>query len=369
MPNWDLKFKPEYDYARGWLANDAAYAEHWRPLVRKLYKLMDETGFDPARAPALKELREMAHQGEKTVLGHKKVGEDQGLLNALGLWHDKSAGKVNADNKMRVAALKMLRHVYLLNKSGNRQVWLHSLPTEFKNWASDEFNAKAGTDDQVKKLLRALDEPFGAEQKKHLAGAAQHAMRWCQKTLMVLGSAGKAGKGNEKSRALVKRWFADPATSEGDLDGYIGKLHTGFKAVVACINGGRIVLTDWAPLRAATSAADQGWLGSEAFTFSSHGEGMDTVYIENAFFTKNPGNVLEGMPQYTRILVHELTHLVAGTTDVNNGGARYAWLGIGPHAGYPGSDCIRNADNWAFFAADCGGALTDGQRKKALKIV
>jgi hypothetical protein len=95
---------------------------------------------------------------------------------------------------------------------------------------------------------------------------------------------------------------------------------------------------------------------------------MDVVYIESSFF-KNGGNVLAGQKNWTRIMVHELSHLVCGTTDVDNGNARYAWYGIGPHAGYPGSDCIRNAENWAFFAADCAGQLSDGERSQALTIV
>jgi hypothetical protein len=65
--------------------------------------------------------------------------------------------------------------------------------------------------------------------------------------------------------------------------------------------------------------------------------------------------------------VHELSHLVCGTHDVNDGQSRYAWSGIGPHAGYPSAETIRNADNWAFFAADCAGALTAGQRETALR--
>ena len=41
----------------------------------------------------------------------------------------------------------------------------------------------------------------------------------------------------------------------------------------------------------------------------------------------------------------------------------------GPHAGFPGSAAIRNADSWAFFCADCAGVLTDGERNMALKII
>ena len=93
---------------------------------------------------------------------------------------------------------------------------------------------------------------------------------------------------------------------------------------------------------------------------------MDVVYVESAFFDDLAGNVLRGQANWTRILVHELSHLVCGTHDVNDGHVRYAWSGIGPHAGYPGTATIRNADNWAFFAADCAGALTVGQRETAL---
>ena len=46
-----------------------------------------------------------------------------------------------------------------------------------------------------------------------------------------------------------------------------------------------------------------------------------------------------------------------------------AHYGISPHAGFPGSAAIRNADSWAFFAADCAGILTDSERNQALKIV
>ena len=128
------------------------------------------------------------------------------------------------------------------------------------------------------------------------------------------------------------------------------------------------MLTDYLPLRGATSAEDLGWRASNAFTFSAHGEGLDVVYIEEGFFTPYATNVFQGQKHYNRILVHELTHLVVGTTDVNVGGKRYAHSGVGPHVGYPGSDCIRNADNWACFAADCAGAMTDSERAVALKI-
>lgn len=171
------------------------------------------------------------------------------------------------------------------------------------------------------------------------------------------------------AREQVKRWFAEAGLAEATLDTYIATLTDGFKKIIAMLNKGNFVVTDWVPFRGTTDADEAGFLASEAFTFSSNGEGMDVVYIESNFFVDHPGSVLPGQANWTRIVVHELTHLVCGTDDVINGQKRYAWYGVGPHAGYPGSDCVRNADNWAFFAADCGGALGDGQRTMALKII
>jgi hypothetical protein len=153
------------------------------------------------------------------------------------------------------------------------------------------------------------------------------------------------------------------------VDTFIAKLSSGFKKVQATLNKGQLVLTDYVPLRSATVQADIDFRNSEAFTFASRGEGMDVVYIESSFFTDDAGGVVHGQKNWTRVLVHELTHLAAGTEDVVNGRARYAWYGIAPHAGYPGDQCVRNADNWAFFAADCAGALTDSERSAALKVV
>ncbi len=368
MPDWNLKFKPEYDYARGWL-DDSKYAESWRPLIRELKLLMSDTGFDPGRADALTKLRIKGKADPDNGVG-KVVSHDKSILAALGCWQANSAGKVSSENKMRAAVVKMLCHVYLLNKTGNRQIWLHSLPKDFKQWASDALNA-CGTDDDVKALLRASTERFNTTQKQHFAAAAQHALAWCQKTTIVLTNAAKTGGATTErtsARTMVKRWFADPAVTETDLDGFIATLTDGFKNITAAINAGKIILTDYLPLRGATSAEDLGWVASNAFTFSSRGEGLDVVYIEEGFFTPYATNVFQGQKHYNRILLHELTHLVAGTTDVNNGGKRYAHSGIGPHSGYPGSDCIKNADNWACFAADCGGAMTDAERLKALKI-
>lgn len=373
MADWSKKFKVEYDYMRAFLNNELAFAEEWRPLIRELRKLMNIQGFDTGSAAALTQLRKKVVQGEKSLLWHKTVSEDQGILSAVGGWTDDGSGVVDDNRKMCAAALKMLRHVYLLNRWGSRKVWLFSLPEEFLDWPSDDMSARATTQMDVRRLLRSSNEIFNSDQKKYLASAAQYAMAWCQKADIILANANQAINGKTKDVGgldIVKRWFADPATTTADMATYIGTLTRGVKAIIAMLGRGQFVLTDWVPLRAATEINDIDMLNSEAFTFRSRHEGMDVVYIERSFFGDFAGSVLRGQNNWTRILVHELSHLVCGTTDiaVNAAEKRYAHYGIGLHAGFNGSEAIRNADSWAFFCADCARVLSESERKHALRI-
>lgn len=187
--------------------------------------------------------------------------------------------------------------------------------------------------------------------------------------MILAQAASKSDKDKGAALTIVKRWFSDPSTSDADLDKFIAVLSKGFKDITATLNRGSIILTDWVPLRRASTPEEIRFLNSEAFTFPCNIEGLDVVYIEKSFFIDHPGNVLSGAKNWARILVHELTHLVCGTEDVAKGQARYAWYGIGPHAGFMGSDAVKNADSWAFFCADCAGVLTESERSRALKII
>ena len=370
MPaSFDADFKSQYDAARATLAQQNEFERGFRPLLLRLQKLLGVSGFDAGQESALEELRAALVKGPSQT----QLTEDKGILQAVSAWTDGDTGTVAAAAKERAGALKFLRHMYLLNKAGSRKVWIHSLPTAFHHWAAKHLLDNAGTVAAVKQLLREDAEHFSEQQKRYLANSTLQAMAWSQKAgaLLATAAGGSAGPNpaRDAGRAMVKRWFAEPGLPEATLDVFIGKLATGFKAVIAQLGKGNFVCTDWVPFRNSSDADEIDYRNAEAFTFASFGEGMDVVYIESNFFVDNPGNVLPGQTNWTRIVLHELTHLVCGTTDVPAGSdSRYAWYGIGPHAGYPGSDCITNADNWAFFAADCAGALTDGQRASALRI-
>lgn len=269
--------------------------------------------------------------------------------------------------KARAAALKFLRHTYLLNRSGNDKVWVHSLPLVFTDWPSHALDA-AATSDAAKALLKSSDERFSAADKKNLASSVQHGMAWCQKAGIALTKAAAGGSPpsaeTTAARSLVKRWFVGrDSVTEGDLNGIITRLAQGFKDLVAAVGRGHFVLTDFVPLRNATSADERKFFGSEAFTLRSRYEGMDVVYVEVYFFKHDAGGVIHDQANWTRIVVHELSHLICGTVDHDD---RYAHSGIGVHAGFPATQAANNADSWAFFAADCAGVLSSGHRAQAL---
>jgi len=368
MPDWSKTFKSEYDRTRVLLAGDAGFSREWKPLAIRLRKLMSDTGFDAGEAAALDELRRCITQGASQT----RTPEDEGVLRAVNGWTDAPTGTVAEPERLRAAALKMLRHVYLLNKAGSRKVWIHSLPNEFPEWSTAYFKSEGGSAPRVRELLRTNAEIFSEQQKRYLANSTMQAMAWCQKTGMVLAAAAAPVGGNPgartAARSMVSRWFAEPGLTDATLDVTISTLAMGFRKVIGTLGRGNFVLTDYVPLRGAAVQDDIDFLNSEAFTFASNGEGMDVVYIERSFFTDDVGGVVHGQKNWTRIMVHELTHLAAGTDDVTNGDVRYAHYGIGPHAGFPGSEAVQNADSWAFFAADCAGVLTDGERTMALRI-
>ena len=364
MVDWNRKFRSEYDAAREVLECAAAFDADWQPVVAQLAQLMGREGFDVARAEALAELRRRATRGADST----SVDEADGLLRAVALVGE--GGLVPEDARRRAAALKLLRHVHLESRSGSRGVWIVSLPGEFTDWPSSQFVDTAANLAGVRQLLAGRAEHFDVAQRRWLGAATLQGLGWCQRAAMVLADArrarGSARAEREHARALVRRWFAEPDAGEAVLDKLAATLVRGFKDIVASLNRGRFVITDWVPLRGARGQEAE-FLRAEAFAFRARSEGMDVVYVEGAFFDDLAGNVLRGQANWTRILVHELSHLVCGTHDVNDGQARYAWSGIGPHAGYPSAATIRNADNWAFFAADCAGALTAGQRATALR--
>ena len=237
---------------------------------------MSTSGFDSGQESALNELR----QKVKKRGNNRPVTEDKGILLAADGWTNSNVGTLSANVKKRAACLKLLRHVYLQNKSGNKKVWVVNLPNDFTDWPS-KILGDTTTISSAKQLLASSNQHFSDKDRRHLGSSTQHAMNWCQKTGMVLSNAasGTNGTSRTKACALVKRWFLEsnpnPArtTDQEDtiLNGYISTLKKGFNAIVARLTKGNFIVTDWVPFRGTSDADELSFLASEAFTFGSYG--------------------------------------------------------------------------------------------------
>jgi hypothetical protein len=353
----DHKFSDQYQEARKQI-KDNPFADRFKAQRDALLKVMTDNGFEASAATALDDARSTFRR----VAPGEASGtlEDTRILSAIGY---SNGGAMDAATRQKAAALKFLSHVYLLKERGGQKVWIHSLPTDFTDWP--HWAVVAGSPDYARSLLRASTERFSNQEKKHLSDAMLDGLRWCQKTLTLLTNFAGAGRDKGAAEQMIRRWFADEHTDGTQLSAHAADLTTGFKGILAAFNRNQIVLTDFPTLRTATSGAEKGLRGSEAFVWGKTSrEKIDVIYVEDEFFgTKN---TMKGKENWTRILVHELSHLIHGTVDVKPG-PRYSWYGIGPNAAnFPSSAAVTNADSWAFFAADCAGALTDTERNKAL---
>jgi Lysine-specific metallo-endopeptidase len=356
-------FSEEFAKA-GKVLRDETFTKDWTKLVETLRKLATDSGPSDSGADALTDLRKRVLEGPGNGIlkGNKKVSDEaEGILYATGDYDPSKptvVSGVNGATRDKAATLKLLRHLYFLRKRGSHKVWICSLPDGLKGWPSTQL---AGADiSKLKACLIDTSQRFSDEDKKHLSNATQEAMKWVHKAMITLttaakASGGKTSKSGTAARAIVKRWFDDGAVTAKQLDAFIGEMSAGFKKIATKLNGGQLVLTDHPEYRGDKLE------NSEAFVWQlAYREKLEVVYIEKAFFGSN--NVLKGLNNWARILVHELTHLDVGTQD-----KAYAWEGIKPGGGFPFADAKVNAESWAFFCADAAGALSESDRGTALQ--
>ncbi len=356
-------FSKEYELARDAIgSNDLPTAGDLGQVVTKLRDLMAADGFVDTSADGLTRLRKHVKNFSLTkMFTGKNAGEADNILLA--------AGAFGADDKkftggeaiaLKASALKLLRHTYFVAKTGAKSLWVISVPKSYKDWPSPELKPLASVELSLKARLSEVREYFSSSNKKHMHEGAIFALAWVQKALIVLGTAG-TDKG--ESMALVKRWFETSDTTEADLAKVVTDLTDGFKKIQAALNGNRLILTDYPPDRGTSDEKN-----TEAFVWNgAWKDSLKVVYIEQGFFARG-ANVLSGRDNWARIIVHELSHSEVGTDDYPRDNS-YAWQGINPaHAKFNGNKAITNAENWAYFAADCAAALSEGERSTALQM-
>lgn len=339
-------------------ASDKYHAD-WKAISSNLAKLVVGTGFDSKGREVPDLIRSKIEKG---------ISEAAVLRDGANAPLNESGAGIEASKK-RVLALKTLRHLYYYESFGKQRIWILSLPASLPAYPMEY---SAGDQTLVDRVTNSNNEKFGASAMKDLSEAAQSGLAWIQRAMMVVGSPFDA-----ENRKLIRRWFVPAGTPNetGKTVALTTTLKQHFHSIAAGLKTGSIIVTDSPHERRSNSSLEN----SEAFVFTE--QDLMVVHVENGFFS--PQNTLSGKVNWARILVHELTHLYAKTKDHS-----YSWQGLVPRdadmlkkgndaavvaiPGFPAvrtlsfEECKENADSWAFFIADCAGALSDRDRFQAL---
>lgn len=311
--------------------------------ILDLKRVLHASGPDANHAGALDTLRDVA----------LKFKQAERMMEAADM-DPAGTGLPSQASVEKVGLLKFLRHLYLVGERGGQQVWVLSTPAAFTNFPADELLAAKTSHSAVKAKLTDVTEKFDSATRKRFGEVTQLGLAWVEAAKAVLASAAT----NPKSMVKVKRWFATAATSEADLNATIGSVLVGFKKMANSLNSNGIVITDLPQQR---GDAKQQYTEAFMYSIGAVSESPRTIYVEQALFHNFDISVLHDMKKnWTRVIVHECSHIDGRTDD-----KAYAHAGIGVGTHITAAEAAVNADSWAFFAADCGGALTDGDILRA----
>lgn len=347
MPN--KVFTEEYDEVRQILQSDDFSTDKSAvAMLSTLKLLLGDDGPDKSHATALNSLRGHCKRGLfNKLFSTAKSKESDGILTLAG---------GDPDLNKKSAALKTLRHMRLLTKFGGHCLWIVSLPKPYSKWPIQEFDGLS--EHSLKGKLESIDEYHSQKEMRDLSHATQKAVAWANKAGAMCSATN--GVGATSGETLIKRWFADENNQSADKIALIRTtLVNGFGRIASAAGSGKMILTE-NPVDRGTEMEQ-----SEAYVWYDR---LNVIYIEGDFFGNQ--NLLQGMTNWARIIVHELSHSQLNTDDVEtHGQPRYAWhpRGIGPRSdSFTTAQALNNADNWAWFAADASGALSKKNLNDAL---
>lgn len=317
----------------------------WKSVVEDARLLVVPEGFNVEKYKACETIRKQVATAQK-----KNVKPAATMLTAAGVTSLPSSGSksIPAGVAKRVAALESLRHLWLLKKSGSHKLWVLSLPESYRDWPAADL---AGKDyDAIGARLNDETSHFSADDRKHLSQATQHGLNWIQKAMIVAASPEKP-----KHLKIINRWFADANSKKADMVLAGAALDAGLKKMTACIKSSFLLIADMPKDRSDPATAN-----TNAFVFSD--EKIDVIYVEPAFF--GPNDMFKGLKNWTRIVVHELTHRMVKTKDYRY---RHHSAGLKPDAGdanFTAAQALANADSWAMFCMDCAGQMVESDYDK-----
>ncbi|MES9884673.1 MAG: M35 family metallo-endopeptidase [Sedimenticola sp.] len=331
------------------VVHEEKFSEDWNTFITtKIKLLLGDTGLDDGMSSSLKKLhRDITYPNRFAsffgVCRNSRERESNVILAAAK--EDTSAGL----NK-RAATLKFLRHIHYLHKRGSQSIWVCSPPKSYDNWVFDEL--EGASKDKLKTKLSETEEIFNKTHMKNMSVGTQDSLKWCNKALILLGRASAGKKADADALKMVKRWFADDTTSENDLNQIISKLKSGITKIRNVCNSNQLIFSDDPVDR---STQNRLWSTTYALVRT---ETLSVIYIEKVLMGRSGTR-----QEWAITVVHELSHREMQTKD-----HFYSESGLKPDSGtFPSAKTIDNADNVAFFVADCSGQLTDGKKTAVLK--
>lgn len=331
------KFSEAYAAAKKAL-DDGKLAGDFKDLQAGLKTLLAQaSGPDSAQAAQVAKLRETMKAGAKPLVAK---GTAEPRANAKTLIAGAGDGLKLAE---RAATLKMLRHLYHEKSAGGQQIWVYSPPEVYAKWLFDEV---AGADATALEntLAKAEKEVYSETQRGVMASAVQTARS------VALDVCTKLGGASDTTKAVVRRYFGNKATTEKQLIEIMVTLAAGYKKIANACNGGNIVISD--------EPGDRTGGGWKDWAFIYTAETMSVIYLQGAWLKKadeiTPSNQ---SPLYrcVRTVIHELSHKEVSTEDVV-----YGPKGLMPEgsSALTPEYALHNADSWAYFAVDVLGHLT-----------
>ena len=242
----------------------------------------------------------------------------------------------------RAGTLKMMKHLYRAKNAGGQTVWCYSPPKDYTKWIFDEVKGVGAV--ALEALLAKDDEVYTAHQQGIMADGIQMA-RSITADIQVKLTAKSAGV-----KDVVRRYFGNAASTDGELEAVMVQLAGGYKRINAACNEGNIVISD--------EPGDRNGGGWEDWAFIYQTETMSVIYLQNAWLKKadeaTPSNQA---PLYrcARTIIHELSHKQVKTEDIVYGPKG---LKVEGSTSLTPAYAIHNADSWAYFAVDALGYLT-----------
>lgn len=340
------KFTEAFDKARD-VFNSEEFAGEWSTLLNSEVKgVLKPDGPDTSFAGGLDKFRTATKKNDKGL-----------LKNWIGLGTSEAAAIAAAANESstagsfqnRAAALKMLTHLYLSQKQGSQDVWIYAPPKAYAKWVFDELQ---GTPKVVKSKLGKKNEVYSQSERKIMCAALSVAHKWASDASIKLASS----ENTETRDALIADWFGDEDTTATQIAAAAQKLQAGFNTVAQRCMTNKLVFSD--------EPIDRKGGGWKDWAFIYTSERLDVIYLQGAFLKAgNSGKTWK----CALTIIHELTHIALNTYDY-----QYDDSGLKPgkdkhSAEKPGEkfnheNALKNADSWAYFAADLAGALSNNDK-------